>query len=346
MIEANRVFDMAPGQIVKLEDIPYLNYKYLENRFVSTLTFYDQDWKMWAQTIDEGHLVEIKAWPAEAFYWAKEAVADNDFAFAFLNFMAQSANSMNVSREFLAVQDDYFNLAASFEKIHLIHSVGSSHDGSSRLVSTEIEYLLTVCRSIFDLIQEIISKIWSDIKPLDATVKKKKLPETFSGMTRYSDKPMTAEEIALKRQVPAPLAECYARHSGVFQLIRAFRDSIIHGGHKMQIIYRGEREFLIEKNLGPFRNLDIWEPAEVEENEIVPLVPALSMVVHSTIVACEDFASVLSQIVRFPPHTVPGMVMFMRGYHNNRLALAIADAETRIRRGRTLMGSIVGAAAT
>jgi hypothetical protein len=47
--------------------------------------------------------------------------------------------------------------------------------GVSRMVATEFEYMHGVCRSIFDLWQEVLVALWKNIKLLDATTKKKEL---------------------------------------------------------------------------------------------------------------------------------------------------------------------------
>lgn len=70
----------------------------------------------------------------------------------FLNFVAQYANRRSVMRAFDAIQDDIFNLSASLAKLSIIHSAADNVDGSARMAATEVEYILFVCRSLFDLL--------------------------------------------------------------------------------------------------------------------------------------------------------------------------------------------------
>src|SRR5208282_1268734 len=104
-----------------------------------------------------------------------------------------------------------------------------------------------------------------------------------------------------------------------------------------QTIFRGEKGFVIRKRLGPFLKLDIWREDEVEENDLVPLLPALPMVVQGTLAACEDFAHTLVSCIRFLDPIVPGMNLYMRGYFNGALRAALADADARLAEGRQLM---------
>jgi hypothetical protein len=48
------------------------------------------------------------------------------------------------------------------------------------MAATGVEYILLVCRSIFDLLQELVAKLWKTIKLADSTVKTQQLKKTFS----------------------------------------------------------------------------------------------------------------------------------------------------------------------
>ena len=51
-----------------LADIPYLDHATVPGRFLSCLTFYDEDWHFWVLAGEAGNtkLMKMKAWPAEA----------------------------------------------------------------------------------------------------------------------------------------------------------------------------------------------------------------------------------------------------------------------------------------
>ena len=157
-------------------------------------------------------------------------------------------------------------------------------------------------------------------------------------MTLSDNKLRSVAQIAEQYALPDVIAECYARHAPMFLKIRQFRDSLVHRGYQIQTIFRGEKEFVIRKRLGPFLNLDIWRENEVQENDLVPLLPALAMVVHGTLAACEDFARTLVSCIQFPDPIVPGMDLYMRGYFNGALLAALADADGRLAEGRRLVG--------
>jgi hypothetical protein len=221
-------------------------------------------------------------------------------------------------------------------KLDLIFEAGPQN-GSHRMAATEVEYLLLVCRSVFDLLQEIISKLWRTVILTGDKKPQRALKETFSDIALYANNPRSAEEIVRTFHMPMFLAQCYVRHSPIFLRIRQFRDNLVHRGQVVQTIFRGDTGFVIAKRLGPFTNLDIWRDDEVLPNALVPLKPALAQIVHGTLAACEEFANVLSTNIQFPNPIVPGMKLFMRGYFNRALGEAIRDAEDRIGQGRFIV---------
>jgi hypothetical protein len=104
---------MAPGEIVGLSGIPFLDHAELSgDRFLASLTFHDPHWCMWAPT-ENNKFVEIQGWPAEAFYFARAPENPTDFTSCFLVFVAQQANFIDIKLPFSAILDDIFNLSAA-----------------------------------------------------------------------------------------------------------------------------------------------------------------------------------------------------------------------------------------
>lgn len=332
---------MAFGDLVDLSAVPYLDHGALPGRFVVSLMFHDGGWRAWLQTEEAGRLVEVHAWPAEAFYFAREPADIQDLCIGILTFVAQRANFLGLQAAFSALQDDILNLSASLAKLCLIHeSAPRLGGGATRLAATEVEYILLVCRSIFDLLQEFLARLWTGVRHADAR-KPKALKKTFSDMALHANTTRPAGEIAERFELPLPLAECYARNAPLFLKIREFRNNLVHRGHQVQTIFHGEEGFTIRKRLGPFLEPDIWRDDEVQRNGLVPLTPALAMVVHGTLAACDDFAHTLLTCLRLPAPTVPAMNLYMRGYFNAALTDALADAAQRSAEGRSLVAAPV-----
>lgn len=321
---------MSGIELTKLSLIPYLDLPNLGGRFLSTLMFHeDGKWRMWIQAGER--LVEIEAWPAEGFYFSATPEAPTDLYLHFLDFIAQRASFPGLQKPILGLHDDVFNLSATLAKVSHLHTSSSGiGTGVSRMVATEIEYLFSVCRSIFDLLQEIISNLWISINLHDTSVKKKPLKATFSEMVRLQGREATQDELSQRFGLPQSLAAYYKRNAEFFLTLRHYRDNIVHNGSKIQTIFSGESGFLIRRSLKPFSTMRIWREDERQENDLVPLLPALGFVVHKTLSACEDFSSTIEKIIEFPPPVVPNMRFFMRGFFNEPFSAALRDAADRL----------------
>jgi hypothetical protein len=55
------------------------------------------------------------------------------------------------------------------------------------MAATEVEYILSVCGSVFDLLQELLAKLRSTITLVDPTKRQKALKKTFSDMTLHAN---------------------------------------------------------------------------------------------------------------------------------------------------------------
>lgn len=321
---------MSSVKTQSLSDIPYLNLKEIHGRFIASLTFRDAgEWRMWISTGDG--LIAVKAWPAEAFYFSKDAESDTDIYLHFLDFIAQRASFSELKKPFSGLHDDILNLAASIAKVeHLNATRDSIGTGVSRMVVTEVEYLFAVCRSIFDLLQEISFAIWNTIQLTDQSIPKKPLKESFSKMVLFQGREATAEELTSRFGLPKQWADYYVRNGEFFLTLREFRDSIVHRGTQVQTIFAGEDGFLVRRSMKPFSNMAVWKENEVRPNDLVPLLPALGVVVHKTLSACEDFSHTLEHVIQFPEPLVPGMKLFMRSFFNEAFSMVISDANQRL----------------
>ena len=288
---------------------------------------------MWMPVENENRLIEVQAWPAEAVYFADAMQSPDDLALHFLDFMAQRANITAVEKPILGLHDDLFNLCASLAKIDHLHQerkkIGT---GVSRMIVTEVEFLFSICRSIFDLLQEIISTIWGSIQLHDSTVTKKPLKDAFSSMVLFESRPCGSQELSKRFGLPAPLADYYVRHTEFFLTLRQFRDNVIHRGSVVQTIFSSDDGFLIRRDTRPFSSMQIWNDSERSPTGLVPLSPAIGMLIYQTLVACEDFSSTIASMIQFPPPIAPGMSLYARSYFNAAMSAALRDARERLER--------------
>lgn len=314
-----------------LSVIPFIDLSRIEGRFISSLVFHDgTDWRSWIK-VGEG-LVEIRMWPAESYYFGTSPELQSDFTFHFLNFVSQNSCFLPLQKAVTGIRDDLFNITASIAKIRHFESCQAGiGQGVTRMVVTELEYLLSLCRSIFDLLQEVVAKTWETIQPANPSWRIKKLRGSFREMVMSNNEPMTAQEISEKFSIPMELANFYFRSADFFLSLRRFRDKIIHNGSSIQTIFATEDGFYIQRSFNPFASIDLWREEERKPNDLVPLLPALGFLVRGTLSACNDYSSTIESIRSFPPPVAPGFQLYMRGYFNESFVSLLADAEGRAR---------------
>ena len=69
---------------------------------------------------------------------------------------------------------------------------------------TEVEYLIFVCRGIFDFLQEVVSRLWEHVSFYDPTQKKKSLKERqkFSEIVVFNGVEATFDQIKERTAMP------------------------------------------------------------------------------------------------------------------------------------------------
>jgi hypothetical protein len=311
--------------------IPFVDVVNLEGRIVMSGSFHDgTGWRLWTR-VATGDLVELKVVDlAEGFYFSEKPQSPTDAYFRFMEFIAQHASFPELKFAVAGVMDDISNLSASLAKLQLLHtsrnSVGS---GITRMVATEVEYILSVCRSLFDLLQEVISKLWEKVTLTDPTRTKCPMKGSFASVALFQGAPASAERLVQKYGLPEPFAVFYVAVTPFFLQLRTIRDNLVHHGSQVQTIFSGDADFLISGHLRPFESMKIWWDEERQPNNLVPIRPAINAVVYRTLAVCEAFSEVMRQHFQLPPPVAPGMHFFMRGAFNSSFLDAMNDAMRR-----------------
>lgn len=243
---------MSIVEIPELSKIPFIDIENLHGRTIATLSFFAEgDWHLWVPT-DKG-IIKIKGWPSEGCYFGKEVEKPTDAYLEFLNFIAQRCSWPSVIRPFLGLQQDFFNLCACVKKFGILFEQSANlKTATARLVATELEYLFSLCRSVFDLLQEIIFAQWQTVHLVDQRIKKKQLPKAFSGIVINSGTLRTEAELINRFHIPQPLAAFYVRSGPFFEVLRTFRDRFVHGGTTPEHVFITEKGFAVSRSTRPF----------------------------------------------------------------------------------------------
>lgn len=314
--EHDKSFTISKAHLAK---IPYIDAGNIGARTLTTLTFWEnKEWHMWIPT-PEG-FIPMLGHPVEGDYFGKESEAKTDVCIAFLDFMAQRACWKDTLGSVDGLACDIHNLGASLAKIDLFYQVSRERSTEIvRFVSTELEYICGVCRSIFDLLQKTIARIWNHVTLDDKSIVKKNLPDSFRGMVMREQMRMSIDEIMKRWSIPEQLADYYWRQGEFFESLRSYRDQIAHHGRDLRLIFITERGFALRSDTEPFASFSIWNEEHMLPNRLASLRPVLAHIITATLRACEEFTEVMQRFVVFPPPIAPGFTLFCRGHHTREL---------------------------
>ncbi len=304
-----------------LKALVHLDIAHLNDRDIPFHALHDGTaWRLWfpgPHGLFEAKPVDV----SESSYFATAKVAKSDFHSSFLEFLQQRTYWPDITRFIDGIGSDLLNLSACLAKIELIfHHCPRHSNGYSRMIATEIEYVFLTCRGIFDLLQEIMHRLWKKITLIDQTKKKVSLPEkTYRRVVLEDDHPRTPQEIAERFVLPMEIADVYAKSTPFFFWLRDYRDLIAHSGHTPKHVFRTEQGFAISKEDRPFRDMKIWCDANSGNNELGSVLAVVAHVIRTTFGTCDEFAAVLQRSIQFPPPIAPNHRIFIRGAHTSYL---------------------------
>ncbi|PWQ97460.1 hypothetical protein [Leucothrix arctica] len=304
------------ASMTDIEKVSYLKVDSFDDRVIPMQPCYlgESNWEAWIST-EKGLLPMKVVDVADACYFSKEPASSTDIHIGFISLIIKRAYYKDLVHFENGILEDINNLSASVTKINLFHEIWRSDNKkvARRFVTTEMEYIFKVCRSLFDLLQEVIMKIWSRFKYIDTSLTTKKLKPTFSKMVFFDNKLSTAEELAERFQIPMALAEFYGRNGMFFSWLRSYRDKISHGGNSIQSLYIMNDGFAISTKVEPFRDLHIWKSADLKPNGLGSVRSVISYAILNTLHALEDFSSVIQSIMKLPPDIAPDHEVYIRG---------------------------------
>ena len=317
--------------ISELAKIPYFDQEELANRgHISVLPFWDgHRWFVWPSSkgvLFEMHPLDV----AESDYLAKHPQRPDDLRISFVEFMWQRGGSPGVHSKAAAIREDFHNLFSSASKLRVLHQWAKSRKGiiPQRLVSTELEYILIVSRSIFDLLYETISDIWSKTTLLETSKHPQtKLPEKLSKFLLQGERntPKKPGELIAKYGAPAKFAEELCNQASFFCFIRSLRDSIVHGLGESPWIFCLDHGFGVHAASEPFARFK-WKPDHFYNDELVSLFPWVSDIIVGTIDACNKILFAFASEVQFSKDLAPGYHLFIRCESSDMVVDLVAAA--------------------
>jgi len=257
-------------------------------------------------------------------YVARNPVNDTDVIIPFIEFVWQRASWPEACPFISGIIHDFHNLATLVAKIdHYFNAREQIGKGVTLFVSTELEYLFILSKSVLDLLHETVASIWEKrIKLIDSAAdgRKRALPQKLSKILLKEGKVIrSTEEIAAKFSLPFSLAAAYASAATFFEKIRESRVAFVHGGKQPSWIFDTEKGFCVERGSREYNLFAIWREEHGYNERLVSARPLIAHVVFQTIATCNDLMEGFARQIRFPREIAPGYRIFTRGLHNAAL---------------------------
>lgn len=149
---------VTKAAIEHFKAIPYIKVEHLiDGRTVNLMPLWDgQNWHLWIPTPSgfiEGMVVDT----VEGDYVGIGAARENDVHIPFFELMWQRASWPDVCPLITSIADDFHNMGTSVAKLRLFFSCSTALASLSvaRFVSTELEYLLILARTVFEITDQV-----------------------------------------------------------------------------------------------------------------------------------------------------------------------------------------------
>lgn len=306
----------------ELKKIPFLDPESISNsRAITSLSFYVAgEWHCWMAPA--GELIKVQMWPCEAGYFGDSGERDTDPRFRLLELAAQRISFVDMLKSIVGITHDLRNLATSLAKMKCFYEISKTRQSEvARFVQTEMEYMIYVCRSAFDLLQLMFAKHWQRVELKDKSIKKKALPQSFADVILQGKRIKTDKEIMGKYGLPQSFANWYLTYAEFFVQIRDLRNAFAHHGEPAcEVVFCTDRGFAIRRSEPRWSKFYEW-PKEAElSNELVPLRPVLNSILGSLINVTDTFAQVLEYVIDLPKPFFPKLQYFTRGHHDGEFA--------------------------
>ncbi|WP_050686914.1 hypothetical protein [Phaeobacter italicus] len=286
----------------------------------------NEKWTLWLPG-DGGGLIKMHPVGASncAYLTRSSLASEEDLYLSFLNFVCQRLSFPETNSFVHAVEDDFHLLAVHAAKLEHFFLNRERIDSTlvSSFVRSEVEALLATARSVFDLSQEIVARIWNDRIRLndeeaDSNKNRNKLPASFRKVVLENNRVRTADRISEKYSLSSRMAEVYEKHSNFFCTLRRSRDLIVHGTKSAGHVFVTERGFAVRKSEQPFDDFN-WQDFHAYNENLVSLKPWLAHVILETIEACSELVESLQSAAHFGGDLFPGYEVRLRDPANKAI---------------------------
>ena len=303
----------------EFDKVPYVENVPTDGRAIVLQSFYDEsedDWHLYLE-VQPGTLGRIAGGePVIGGYYASvPADATQDIHFPLGSFVAQHLSYPNIVAALGTLQSDVFQFCCVLEKYEMI--VGRRGEEVSvvaAMLQSELEHLLTLIRSFYDLLQVFSKRATALIRPTTdrSTRLVDDLPGSFAKLVLDGERPRAATELVERHRLPLPIAEFYAREAPWFAKLRRLRDAIVHHGKSVPTIFELDQGAAVSIDEDPWATLDVWGTPLVIEGRFGSVRGLFAVLIDRTLRVANDYARAFAGCIAVPSAISPGLEIYLR----------------------------------
>jgi hypothetical protein len=310
------VEEVSAGALMQL---PHLDLSGLGDRAAINLPVWDgENWRSWriqGDTATEGKMAGV----IKSNYLARSPHDESDVSIPFVEIMWQRASWPEILRLISGIENCVRKMGTSVAKMKHTYLTRNQLPvgAATEFATTEFEYSIVLCRTVFDLLQEIISKLWEQRVRLNQpeleAIRRARTPsDSFSKVCLKGEGLIrSSEELQGLYAFPKEMADQYVAIAPMFLRLRELRTRTVHAGSDAAFIFETDRGFCISKTNGLLATIpDVF--IHKYNDQIVSVLPLIGAMIAQTIQACNSLMLAFSSRIPFPSEIAPGYRIYMK----------------------------------
>lgn len=308
----------------ELEKLPYYDGQKPHGRVGPLRSYYDadeDDW-YWYASAREGELDRLDGGEIiSGSYFAKEpADPSRDVPFPLSTFVARYVSWRGVAVVTAKMESSLLQMASLIGKLDLIAETESLTDTEKRaLLESEIEHLVTMARSFYDLLQKFSKRLASKVVDREDRESRvfRHLPDSFASIALNGNEPRPADEIANHYGLHDELAAFYASEAETFATLRNIRDGLIHHGKQAPTVFMLAEGPAIDVSgrLGsdlPWSDLPVWGETSLVRDRFGSVQALTADVARRCFLLTTRYGEAFTAQVAVPPALLSDVKVFLR----------------------------------
>lgn len=332
----------------EIQKLPYVTAIPQDGRIVPIQTFYDTAAREWFFYVPHGQSELIRIQDGEiisgSYLGHEKADPKKDIEFPLGSLIIQYLSFSETLAALGKLENDIHRSAAILEKYHVLWGQrNKDHQSAKLLVESELEYLIFLIRSLYDLLQGVACDLCRRfVRMDDRSIKAmNKLPPSFADVVIQNGEIRAPGDLIDRYRMPDALAHWYYAQAPFFRELRQLRNGIAHHGQRPSTIFETEWGFAISPSDPPWNLFSEW-PVELQwKGRLGSLRAVFAGFIEHSLQALTMFASVVPTFLELPPALGNDLRVFVRSPFGYQLVRLPAMREQPWE-GRDEFGLLVG----